>query len=386
MPKSRVVRRALLAGAAVGLVAAGVTVAGGAPSGATVPFGIEVTGNQLTDLSGGEAIQLRGVDRAGGEYACTKTYKTSVFDGPTDAASINAMLSWHINAVRLPLNEDCWLGINTANMNPALVGAAYQQAVEDYVAALTTAHIYVILDLHYTAPGTIAARQQWPMPDEDHSPAFWTQVATTFASNRAVLFDLFNEPFHPTNWACWTNGCTINTFKDLTGSTPTWTAVGLQQLTDVVRATGAQNVIVLGGITWASQENEWMHLGTTTPRISDPLHQEAVDFHTYTFSQCNTPTCWNASIAPLAMSVPVITGEFGETGCTDTFDNQYMTWADAHGVSYLGWAWNATDTGWICSTGPALITDFNGTPTAYGAGLRTHLINLFHSSWGGRLP
>ena len=46
-----------------------------------------------------------------------------------------------------------------------------------------------------------------------------------------------------------------------------------------------------------------------------------------------------------------------------------MTWADAHGVGYLGWTWNA----WDCSSGPALISDYTGTPTAFGQGLKTRL-------------
>ncbi|MEU5086412.1 hypothetical protein [Streptomyces sp. NPDC021356] len=46
-----------------------------------------------------------------------------------------------------------------------------------------------------------------------------------------------------------------------------------------------------------------------------------------------------------------------------------MKWFDDHGLSYLGWTWNT----WDCSSGPALITDCDGTPTAYGTGLRDHL-------------
>ena len=45
-------------------------------------------------------------------------------DGPTDAASIAAMKAWHINAVRVPLNEDCWLGIN--GVKPQYGGAPYR--------------------------------------------------------------------------------------------------------------------------------------------------------------------------------------------------------------------------------------------------------------------
>jgi hypothetical protein len=73
---------------------------------------------------------------------------------------------------------------------------------------------------------------------------------------------------------------------------------------------------------------------------------------------------------------PVVTGEFGEDGCTDTFDLAFMPWADQHGVSYLGWAWDATDAGWTCSGGPALIEDYGGKPTAYGVALKEHLAKL----------
>jgi endoglucanase len=54
-----------------------------------------------------------------------------------------------------------------------------------------------------------------------------------------------------------------------------------------------------------------------------------------------------------------------------------MRFADDHGIGYLGWAWDATSPGgWNCSGGPALITSYNGTPTAYGVGLRDHLRQL----------
>jgi endoglucanase len=70
--------------------------------------------------------------------------------------------------------------------------------------------------------------------------------------------------------------------------------------------------------------------------------------------------------------VPVVTGENGESDCAHGYVDSYMAWADAHGISYLGWTWNP----WDCSSGPALISDWNGTPTPYGAGLRDHLAAL----------
>lgn len=53
--------------------------------------------------------QLRGVNRSGGEYSCIKNL--GIFEGRVDEASIESIKSWHVNVVRIPLNEECWLGI-----------------------------------------------------------------------------------------------------------------------------------------------------------------------------------------------------------------------------------------------------------------------------------
>ena len=79
-----------------------------APSAASA-LGLSVSGNHLVDTSG-QPIRLLGVSRSGSEYACAEGF--GFFDGPTSARSIRAMKKWGINAVRLPLNPDCWLGID----------------------------------------------------------------------------------------------------------------------------------------------------------------------------------------------------------------------------------------------------------------------------------
>ncbi len=71
-------------------------------------------------------------------------------------------------------------------------------------------------------------------------------------------------------------------------------------------------------------------------------------------------------LLPIAQQVPLVIGELGENDCASTYVEQLMTWADGVGVHYLAWTWNA----WSCGGGPALITDYAGTPTAFGAGVR----------------
>jgi endoglucanase len=70
--------------------------------------------------------------------------------------------------------------------------------------------------------------------------------------------------------------------------------------------------------------------------------------------------------------VPLVAGEIGQSGCTHEFIDKVMDWLDAHQGSYLGWTWNT----WDCVAGPALISDYGGTPTDLGQGLKDHLTRL----------
>ena len=78
-------------------------------------------------------------------------------------------------------------------------------------------------------------------------------------------------------------------------------------------------------------------------------------------------------MAPVIAQVPLVAGEIGEKGCTSGYISALMNWLDSQSASYLAWAWNA---GFDCSSGPALITSYDGTPTNYGAGFRAHLRSL----------
>jgi hypothetical protein len=362
--RSGAVLLCLFAGGAVPAAAATGVLAPPAVSAATAPY-VAVKGNHLVNASGA-TIRLLGVDRSGAEYMCLGGSK--IFDGSVGPTAVAAMATWNIDAVRVPLNEDCWLGIN--GVSSSVSGSAYQKAIEKYVATLQSYGIVVILDLHWAAPGTYLASSQWPMADADHAPAFWTSVAMAFKANHGVIFDLFNEPYI-TSWSCWLNGC--KTSYDDSGTTVTYETAGMQQLVDAVRATGATTPLMLGGLGYSSDESEWL-----VNEPSDPDHQLIVSFHTYNFSGCNSESCWKATIAPLAKKVPVVSGEIGESGCTDTYINTYMPWADHHGISYLGWTWDSTGppSHWSCSNGPALIKSYTGVPTAYGVGLKDHLATL----------
>jgi len=322
---------------------------------------LRVRDNHLVDR-GGKVIRLLGVNRSGAEYACIQGY--GFFDGPTDRHSIRVMMSWHINAVRVPLNEDCWLGIN--GVKPEFGGAPYRQAIEAFVARLNRAGLYVILDLHVAAPGTNKAVGIIPLPDADHAPDFWRSVAATFAPNHSLAFDLYNEP-HDVGWDCWLRGCILPAGGEGSQQHPAYRAAGMQDLVDAVRSTGAQPLMA-GGRGYARNLAGWL-----AHRPVDPAGQLAASEHNYgRLAPCG-PSCKRA-IVRVARVNPVVVGELGETDCRHGYIDRWLPWADRHGISYLGWTWDAVAPGsWTCGGGPSLIENYEGKPTPFGIGFRDHL-------------
>ena len=241
------------------------------------------------------------------------------------------------------------MGIN--GVPAAYAGDNYRQAILDYVQLLHDHGMYAILELHLNAPGAQLALGQQVMADADHTPDFWFSVAQTFAADPAVIFDLYNEP-HDISWLCWRDGCRTSAG---------WLTAGMQQLVSVVRDAGAHQPIMLGGLQWSSNLTNWY-----TWRPTDPDNALIASFHLYNFGGCNSQACWDSVIAPLSAQVPVVTGEIGQNDCAHDFIDPYMDWADARDISYLGWTWNT----WNCSTGPSLISDYDGTPTPFGQGIK----------------
>jgi hypothetical protein len=312
---------------------------------------VHVVGNRLSDAYG-KPIRLLGVNRSGAEYACISG--VGLFAGPTDRRAIAAMVAWRINAVRVPLNEDCWLGINGAPSQYS--GPRYQMAIRAYVQRLHAAGLYVVLDLHWNAPGSTPATAQQPTADLDHAPAFWSSVAREFASDPAVLFDLYNEPKN-IGWRCWRDGCVLP---------EGWRAAGMQTLVNAVRSAGARQPVIASGLNYASDLSSWLAY-----RPHDPAQQLVAGFHVFDFAPCATSRCWHETVGPVARRVPVVTGEVGQRACSSSFIDGYMNWADRAGISYLGWSWNPAG----CAA-PSLISAWDGSPTPSGARLRAHLASL----------
>jgi endoglucanase len=395
---------------------------GGASAGAQAALEISISGNHFVNgLNGsGKTIQLRGVNVSSSEYACAENYGYD--DGDYTNATAAAIAAWGANAVRIPLNEDCWLSTNLP-AGDSYGGAGYQHEIESFVSDLNADGIYAILDLHWTAPGNQTALEQQPMPDMDHSPAFWTSVATAFKSKPAVVFDLFNEPYDPTDlrsgndgnasdavtWGCWESGtkpdvvgggappvpCYTQAYDENGNPTVRYEIVGMQTLLTDIRDVGATQPIMVGGLDYADDLGDtndangggqgWMQHAP-----DDPLNQEAASFHNYQGEGCDNQSCWENTVKSVAAHVPVVTGEFAEdnylaAGCNadpgaSTFDDRYMNWSDTNGVSYLAWVWlvdDAPQPGDDACDRHGLLSSYNGTPVApNGTAVHNHLTAL----------
>ncbi|MFG2603027.1 cellulose binding domain-containing protein [Streptomyces sp. NPDC048514] len=336
------------------------------PSGGTAPA-LHVLGSTLVD-GAGTPRRLLGVNRSGGEFMCVQGH--GIFDGPVDDAAVEAIAGWRADAVRVPLNEECWLGLS--HIRPEYAGAHYITAVRELVARIEAHGMTPIIELHWThgqytgnsaGCSDVYATCQKPMPDMAYAPSFWASVASTFKDDPAAVFDLFNEPYPDRAmagaadaWKCWRDG----------GPCPgiSYEVAGMQDLVDAVRGAGARNVVMAGGLAYANDLSRW-----NAYRPSDPAGNLAAAFHVYNFNACAGESCWDTTLAPVAAQVPLVAGEIGENTCSHGFADRVMKWFDDRRLSYLGWTWNT----WDCSSGPALISSYDGTPTAYGIGLRDHL-------------
>ena len=140
----------------------------------------------------------------------------------------------------------------------------------------------------------------------------------------------------------------------------------MQQLVDAVRATGAKNLLLLGGIAYSNSLAQWVDYAP-----HDPLNNIGAAVHIYNFNYCSNEKCWNQHVAPVASKYPVVATEVGENDCTGSFVTPLLSWLDQNaGGHYLPWTFNT----WDCKSGPALISSYDndGVTTAYGATVKDY--------------
>ncbi|HVZ79299.1 MAG TPA: cellulase family glycosylhydrolase [bacterium] len=333
------------------------------------PDELQVVGNRLRSISQGCTVRLKGVNTDSLEF-------TTAGQGPAGgitAVVANAVTQWGSNVIRLPLSQDFWFGCTNSKVggNP-VNGPNYRALVDSIVNYCSSQNAYVILDLHWSGSQTGAtapcgtgwgnATAQRYMPD-DNSVTFWSSVASTYANNPAVLFDLFNEPYDydGNGWNIWQAGGT--------GISYGYHTPGMQALLNTVRATGANNIVVMGGLDYAYDLSN-----VDSYPMTNVGNGIVYATHIYPFKGSNpwTTNDGDNKITVASSTHPILIGEFGQgnsiSGYTpnpDTngsWDQALMTWADLHGYNATAWDMHYNSCPCLLQSDWTTATTFHGVP------------------------
>lgn len=140
---------------------------------------------------------------------------------------------------------------------------------------------------------------------------FWKMVAPLFKSDPRVWFDLFNEPrlnagSGAATWQVWQQGGIVDGVA----------YVGMQQLVEAVRGTGASNLIFVEG----------PYSGATLAGLAG--HQLAgagIAYAVHTHAP-RTPAQWDARFGNASAIVPVLDDEWGQSAVDKNCSPNAGTW------------------------------------------------------------
>ncbi len=306
------------------------------------PPQLKINGAAIVNNSSGCTVRLRGVDIDGLEFGTDVAGPTG---GVTGVAS-EAISVWKCNVIRLPLNQDRWF----------FYPDSYRTLVDSLVNYCSSQNCYVILDLHWsgtcstcgTTTGTTpvtgngwgSAVTQMQMPDAN-SITFWSNVASRYANNPAVMFDLYNEP-NGVSASVWLNG----------GSAGSFNTPGMKNLLSTIRGTGAKNIVLAGGLSWCNDFSQILPANALTDSTG---YGVLYDAHIYSNNG-------NQTVNVSTSTYPFLVGEFGLcSSCSPdggTWDNNFISYLNTNNLSWT--AWNMATSG-----PPTLISDWNYTATSY---------------------
>ena len=305
------------------------------------PKPIRVEGNRLrTDT--GEEVWLQGVNTAGLEW------------NPKGESILRRMLEaievWKANVIRLPIKSEMWNGPNKESYR-ALVDAAINLAANRGV--------YVVVDLH-----------NYRAIKPEHVE-FWKDFAQHYKNHPALLFDILNEP-HSITWDVWRNGGFVEERKKkadedafLAGDESArakegFESPGMQAAVEAIRSTGAENVIVAGGLAYSLDLS-----GILKGYALEDKTGRGIMYATHVY---NWHTDWQKNFLDVAAVHPILVGELGADYKKMEFipaetQEDPATWVpDMLGVIQkyrLNW------TGWCFhpNAGPRMLADWKFTPT-----------------------
>jgi hypothetical protein len=253
------------------------------------------------------------------------------------------MKRWGANLVRFPVHPTAWRERGAD---------AYLALLDQGVAWAGQLGLYVIIDWH--SIGNLKTEMyQNPMyhTTRQETYAFWRTVAARYKDNPTVaFFELFNEP---TTMSGKLGDCTW----------PEWKAMN-EEMIAIIRSTGAETIPLVAGFNWAYD---------LTDVATQPVEAEGVAYVSHPYPMKREKPWedkWTADWGFVSKKYPVVLTEIGFCGPDDkgahvpvisdeSYGDAITAYADAHGISYVVWVFDAE---WS----PMLFSDWNYTPTRQG--------------------
>ncbi|PPU68992.1 glycoside hydrolase family 5 protein [Xanthomonas pisi] len=223
------------------------------------------------------ALRYAGINLSGAEIASAKRPGVVNVDYryPTPG-EYQHFADTGMNVVRLPVLWERLQPKNQGALDPAQL-ALIRQAVANAKAA----HMVLIVDIHNYAKyyGQKIGTQRVPIATFTD---LWRRLAVAFKNDDAVIFGLMNEPYDiaPQNWAA-----------------------AAQAAIDGIRATGANNLILVPGALWSGAHSWYSTIAGQSNAVAlaslrDPLNRYAIEVHQYldTDSSGTSASCVSATI------------------------------------------------------------------------------------------
>ncbi len=320
-----------------------------APNRAKWPLELHVEGNKVLN-SAGKPVVLQGVNVVSLEFLLRGDHLLKSCQVAVD--------DWKSTIIRLPVKESYWFGREAGQTDG---GASYRQLVDEAITMVANRGAYVLLDLH-----------RFRAPKAEHIE-FWTDAATKYKNHPAVIFDLFNEP-HGMSWDVWRDGGFVAekkkpadedaflTPEEKAKNAEGFQSVGMQKLIDAVRATGAKNIVVPGGLDWAYDLS-----GIAKGYELNEGGGNGLIYSTHIYPWKFN---WKEKVLVVADKYPILVGE---VGCdikkmdfipADNQEDPYTWGPDMLGFMHKhGLHWTAFS--FHPSASPVMITGWDYTPTPF---------------------
>ncbi|HET9912928.1 MAG TPA: glycoside hydrolase family 6 protein [Anaerolineales bacterium] len=265
---------------------------------------LSVSGRYIKDPAGNNVV-LRGVSLVDVGVADTR---------PRGAVQLINMVTneadgWYARVVRLPVYPNAidetpgWLAnpddYFNNHLNPAIQNCVARQ-------------IYCIIDWHYIADYNNSTV-------DTATRAFWNYVAPKYANVPNVIFELYNEPMNPDNWATWKQ----------------WA----QPWVNIIRSHAPNNLILIGGPRWSQN---------MSGAASSPFTGSNLVYVAHIYPEHGGQGTWDSWFGNAANTVPFFVTEWGwqqggntpTSGTLSGYGIPFSNYLESKGLSWTAWVFD----------------------------------------------